>query len=328
VVDRLLDEADLHFECLSGTSAGAMNATLCAYGLLTGGRQGAQQLLSTFWQQVARAGALTPFRRSWFDRLEGNWSLDHSPWLALMDVARQFVSPYQTNPLGLNPLQELLEDLVDFAALRTQSTIGVYVAATNVHTGRETIFSTAELDAQRVMASACLPFLFQAVEIDGVPYWDGGYLCNPPLMPLVSHGSARDLVIVPINPCQRSATPRTARDIFNRLNEITFNSSLHKDLDALHQINRLIDSGALQEGEHRRLYLHFLEDDTAMQQLTATSKINTEWEFLLYLHDLGHKAAERWLGESRPCLGRTDSAMPRSKIPTAPMAYQDFPATG
>jgi NTE family protein len=311
VVDRLLDEPDLQIECLSGTSAGAMNATLCAYGLLAGGRKGAQELMATFWQQVARVGALTPFRRSWFDRLEGTWSLDHSPWLALMDVARQFVSPYQTNPLGLNPLQELLESLVDFSALRAQSQIGVYVAATNVHSGKATIFSTPELDARRVMASACLPFLFQAVEIDGVPYWDGGYLSNPPLLPLVSHGTSRDLVIVPINPRHRVSTPRTARDIFNRLNEITFNSSLNQDLATLRLINQLIDNGQLKEGEHRRLYLHFLDDDEAMQQLTATSKINTEWEFLSYLHSLGHQAATHWLSANRPCLGRRDSPVPR-----------------
>lgn len=318
VVDRLLDEPWLDFSALSGTSAGAMNATLTTYGLLTGGRKQAQELLSTFWHRVAQVGSLTPFRRSWFDRLDGGWSMDHSPWLAIMDVARQFVSPYQTNPLGLNPLRELLDDLVDFDIIRHQKRIGLYLAATDVHTGKAKIFTTPELDSARVMASACLPFLFQAVEIDGVPYWDGGYLSNPPLMPLVEHGHSQDLVIVPINPYQRQETPRTARDIFNRLNEITFNSSFNHDLRTLQLINELIDRGDLNPDSHRRMFLHLIGDDSEMRQLSASSKVNTEWEFLQYLHDVGQTAADRWLNEHAGALGKEDSlSPPPSALPDA-----------
>ena len=308
VLDRLLDDPHIHFDSVSGTSAGAMNAVVLAYGLISGGRKGAQDLLATFWRRIAEAGRLSPFRRSWLDRLEGGWSMDRSPWLALMDVARQFVSPYQTNPLGLNPLREVLDSLVDFQALRSQDRIRIHVAATDVHSGQPTIFSTRELDCHRVMASACLPHLFQAVEIDGVPYWDGGYLCNPPLMPLVQHSRADDLVVVPINPHCRLGTPRTARDIFNRMNEITFNSSLHQGLETLALLNSLTDRGDLRPGAYRRMRLHVIDADDEFRRLTASSKVNTEWDFLTYLHDVGRAAAERWLAEHRDALGRRDSA--------------------
>lgn len=280
---------------------------VAAYGLLSGGRDHARGLLATFWERIAQAGSLTPFRRSWFDRLDGGWSLDHSPWLALMDVARQFVSPYQVNPLGLNPLQETLESLVDFAALREQQQIQLYIAATNVHTGTPSVFTSAELTAPHVMASACLPFLFQAVEIDGVPHWDGGYVSNPPLWPLVEHSNTRDLVLVPINPSYREGTPKTAREIFNRLNEITFNASLTQDLSEIQRLNSLIDGGFIKEGTCRRMRLHRIDASHAFAALSASSKVNTEWEFLVYLHDLGYQTASQWLRQHRSDLGQRDS---------------------
>lgn len=297
VLDALLEQ-DIRVEAVSGTSAGAMNAVLLAQGLNDGGPARARALLEEFWHRVAQAGRISPFRRSWLDRLDGGWSLDRSPWLALMDVARQFVSPYQTNPLGLNPLRQVLESMVDFPALRRQRLVAVHVAATNVETGQPRIFSTAELDADRVMASACLPFLFQAVEIDGVPYWDGGYACNPPLLPLLQGGTARHLLVVPINPTLRPGTPRTARDILNRMNEIVFNASLHHGLESLARINALIDQGEIGEETYRRLHLHVIAADAEFARLTASSKYNTEWDFLLYLRMLGRRSAETWLASA------------------------------
>ncbi|MBR9972368.1 patatin-like phospholipase family protein [Magnetospirillum sulfuroxidans] len=295
VLDRLLDEPSIRFDAVSGTSAGAMNAVLLASGLISGGRPGAQALLAAFWRRIAEAGRLSPFRRTWFDHLDGGWSLDRSPWLAFMDMARQFVSPYQTNPLGLNPLQEVLDSLIDFQALRDQDRIAVHVAATNVQTGHPTIFTTAEIDARRVMASACLPFLFQAVEIDGIPYWDGGYTSNPPLLPLLKCGSAGNLVVVPINPPFRPGTPRSAREIFSRINEITFNASLNHNLESLARINALIDQGEIDQATYRRLKLHVIESDDEFHRLAASTKFNTEWDFLVYLRDLGRRAAQSWL---------------------------------
>ena len=315
VLDRLLEQPDIRVEAVSGTSAGAMNAVLLAHGLTSGGRERARALLEEFWRGIAHAGRLSPFRRSWLDRLDGGWNLDRSPWLALMDVARSFVSPYQTNPLGLNPLRDLLDARVDFAALRRQRDIAVHVAATNVETGKPRVFATAELDAERVMASACLPHLFQAVEIDGVPYWDGGYTCNPPLLPLLHGGAARHLLVVPINPPQRPGTPRTPRDILNRINEIVFNASLHHGLESLARINALIDQGEIGEDGYRRLSLHVIAADDEFRRLTASSKYNTEWDFLLHLRDLGRRGADTWLASGPWTAGI--SPAPRTPPPPA-----------
>lgn len=295
VIDRLLEQDDIDVAAVSGTSAGAMNAVVLAHGLTSGGPAAARQSLESFWRSVADAGRLSPFRRSWLDRLGGDWSLDRSPWLALMDVARQFVSPYQTNPLGLNPLREVLERHVDFPTLSRQRRIAVHVAATNVETGQARIFSTHEITADVVLASACLPFLFQAVEIDNVPYWDGGYACNPPLLPLLHGNDAKHLLVVPINPPERKGTPRNARDILNRMNEIVFNASLTHGMESLARINALIDQGEIGEDTYRRLKLHILCADEEFRQLTASSKFNTEWDFLVYLRDLGRRTAENWL---------------------------------
>ncbi|MBI2239977.1 MAG: patatin-like phospholipase family protein [Magnetospirillum gryphiswaldense] len=297
VLDVLLQQPDIRVAAVSGTSAGAMNAVLLAHGLTSGGVPRARQLLEDFWRAIADAGRLSPFRRSWLDRLDGGWSLDRSPWLALMDVARQFLSPYQTNPLGLNPLREVLERHVDFDALRRQRRVAVHVAATNVETGQARIFSTREISAESVLASACLPFLFQAVEIDNVPHWDGGYACNPPLLPLLHGNEAKHLLVVPVNPPERKGTPRNARDILNRMNEIVFNASLTHGLESLARINALIDQGEIGEDTYRRLNLHVIGADAEFRALTASSKFNTEWDFLVYLRDLGRRTAENWLAE-------------------------------
>lgn len=298
VLDRLLEQPDITVAAVSGTSAGAMNAVVLAHGLTSGGPAKARQLLESFWRSVADAGRLSPFRRSWLDRLNGGWSLDRSPWLALMDVARQFVSPYQTNPLGLNPLREVLDRHVDFPTLSRQRRIAVHVAATNVETGQARIFSTRDITADAVLASACLPFLFQAVEIDNVPYWDGGYACNPPLLPLLHGNEAKHLLVVPINPPERKGTPRNARDILNRMNEIVFNASLTHGLESLARINALIDQGEIGGDTYRRLKLHVICADDEFRQLTASSKFNTEWDFLVYLRDLGRRSAESWLSSA------------------------------
>lgn len=298
VLDRLLEEPDLRITAVSGTSAGAMNAVLLAHGLTKGGPAEAKRVLEDFWRKIAAAGRLTPFRRSWLDRLDGGWSLDRSPWLALMDIARQFVSPYQSNPLDLNPLRDILESMVDFAALRRQQEIALHIAATNVQNGTAVIFSTPDLDARHVMASACLPLLFQAVEIDGIAYWDGGYLCNPPLLPLLQPGPASHLVVVPINPHCRPGTPRTSREILNRLNEITFNASLSSGLESLGRINALLDRGELADGPYRRLGLHIIAAEPEFQRLDASSKINTEWDFLVHLRAIGRQAAAEWLAQT------------------------------
>ncbi len=175
----------------------------------------------------------------------GNWSLDWSPGYMMVDVISRFVSPYEINPLNLNPLKDLIEDVVDFDAVRACSSIRLFLSATNVRTGKVKIFRNKDITSDTVMASACLPLMFQAVEIDGVPYWDGGYSGNPALWPFFYETDTEDLLLIQINPIERPDTPKTARDILNRMNEITFNSSLIKELRAIEFVDRLVKHGAL-----------------------------------------------------------------------------------
>jgi NTE family protein len=229
VLDRLLEEPWLRIAGISGTSAGAMNAAVLADGWVDGGAEGARAALEKFWQRVSRAAAFSPLQRSPLDRLLGRWTLDTSPAYVFMDLMSRVLSPYALNPLDLNPLRRILAESIDFSRLAT-SPIKLFITATSVRTGRGRIFRNAEITAEVLLASACLPTMFRAIEIDGEPYWDGGFTGNPTITPLVRETDAHDSILVQINPRERSETPRTAADILNRLNEISFNSPLMKEL--------------------------------------------------------------------------------------------------
>ena len=308
VLDRLLQEESIAVTGISGTSAGAMNAVVLAAGLAKGSPEDARHALSQFWKDVSRDGRMSPLQRTAFDRLLGNWSLARNPTYLIFEVASRFFSPYDFNPLNINPLREILEAHVDFEALRASS-VQLFISATNVHTGRARVFTHQEMTADAVMASACLPFLFQAVEIDGVPYWDGGYMGNPPLLPLYEKGSAEDIILVQINPIARETTPRTAMEIQNRVNEITFNASLLAQLRAIDDASKLIEQGlltrlALGRSGYRRVRLHRIGGADQLADLDATSKLNAEWPFLQHLRDLGRAAAETFLETHADDLGR------------------------
>ena len=247
VLDRLLEDDRIVIEGISGTSAGAMNAVVVADGLDTGGKEGARQALTKFWSGVSKAGEFSPFKRTWLDRLLGRWTLDFSPGYIFFDNLSRVLSPYQLNPLNLNPLRDLISGLVDFEHVRHCEGIKLFVAATNVRTGMGKIFHRQEMTVDMVLASACLPFVFQAVEIDGEAYWDGGYMGNPALFPLVNDCQSRDIVIVQINPIVREEIPRTAPDILNRINEITFNASLIKEVKAIAILKDLIKVANLED---------------------------------------------------------------------------------
>ena len=220
-----------------------------------------------------------------------------------MDLLNRVSSPYDLNPLNLNPLREILEGHVDFERVRRCDRLKVLVSATNVETGRVKVFDGCELTCEMVMASACLPFLFQAVEIDGTPYWDGGYMGNPVLFPFYKCCDSHDIVIVQINPMSRPGTPTSAREILDRVNEITFNGSLMKELRAIDFVQRLLDEGKLSEQDYRRLYLHMIEAEDEILPLGASSKMNTEWAFFRHLFELGQLAADQWLTRNFDDLG-------------------------
>ncbi|MGI9414186.1 MAG: patatin-like phospholipase family protein, partial [Hyphomicrobiales bacterium] len=224
VLDRILEDGRLKVDAISGTSAGAMNAVVIADGFTRGGADGARLALHEFWLAVSKAARASPIQRSPIDVFMGNWSLDFSPGVIWLDLMSRLVSPYEFNPLNLNPLKDLIESQVDFDHVHHCGDVRLFVSATNVHTGRVRVFTNEEISADTVMASACLPYIFQAVEIDGVPYWDGGYIGNPVLYPFFYETDTADIVLVQVNPIERRETPTSARDILNRMNEITFNS--------------------------------------------------------------------------------------------------------
>ena len=307
VIERLIGEPSLHVESVSGTSAGAMNAVVLAYGHAVGGSSGARTALEDFWRKVSDAARFSPIQRTPFDMLSGNWSLDGSPGYIFFDIFSRLFSPYEFNPTNANPLRDLLEASVDFKRLK-DCPINIFINATNVRTGLPRVFRNAELSADVVLASACLPLMHQAIEIDGDPYWDGGFSGNPLLTPLIHESRARDIVLVQINPIERTGTPRTAREILNRVNEISFNSSLKKELRGIAMFQRVlatakITTDAAWMDQWSNIRLHRIATPK-LAELGASSKLNAEWTFLSMLRDEGHGSAERFLAEHGADLGK------------------------
>ena len=309
VLDRLLQEPCIAIEAISGTSAGAVNAVVMAEGLVGGGPESARERLRTFWESISRGAASSPIQRSMYDILMSNWSLDANPMLTMFEMMSRVVSPYQFNPLNLNPLKELLADQVSFTEVQSCQCIDLYISATNVQTGRVRVFTENEITADVVMASACLPYLFQAVEIDGVPYWDGGFMGNPVLFPMLECSVSRDIVIVQVNPITREETPKTARAIMDRVNEISFNAPLIKELRHLDFINCAIRRGDLKELGYTETHLHRIGGGEELAQYPASTKVNAEWAFLTQLHDAGRAAADRWLAENFDAIGQRSTMM-------------------
>ncbi len=303
-LDRILADERLIIEAISGTSAGAMNAVAVAEGLMRGGREGARACLRRFWKAVSEAGQHSPIRRTPIDLFMGNWNLDASPAYLFFDLLGRVASPYELNPLNVNPLRDLVEELIDFERVRSCDKMKVFVSATNVETGRVEVFDRHELTADMVMASACLPLVFQAVEIDGVPYWDGGYMGNPALFPFFNASRSNDVVVVQINPIERRGAPKSAREILNRVNEITFNASLLREFRAIHFVSHLLDEGKLDPAEYKQVLVHRIAAEEEIKPLGASSKLNSEWAFLEHLFDIGSRAAEGWLAENYRHLGK------------------------
>jgi NTE family protein len=275
VLDRLLEEPLIEVEGISATSAGAMNAAVMAHGLTVAGRKGAREALEEFWDGVARVTA----------PLEA---------LQLFEVASRFLSPYELNPFNYNPLRQLIR-FIDFERLRQGSAIKLFVSATNVRTGKIKVFTDKEITADCVLASACLPFVYQAVEIDGEHYWDGGYMGNPALFPLIYSCQSRDILIVHVNPLERPDKPMSAREIMNRVNEISFNSSLMREMRAVAFVTKLIDDRKLSRGDAKRVLIHSVCADEVMRGLGASTKLNADRGFLQRLRALGRERTQAWI---------------------------------
>ncbi|MBV8474245.1 MAG: patatin-like phospholipase family protein [Hyphomicrobiales bacterium] len=302
VLDRLLEEPWLRIDGISGTSAGAMNAALVADGWAQGGAEGARAALEGYWRRVTQAAAFSPLQRSPFERLMGRWTLDTTPAYVAMNLMARVLSPYDLNPFGVNPLRSILAESINFDRL-ARAPIRLFVTATNVRTGRGRIFRNKEITADVLLASACLPTMFKAIEIDGEAYWDGGYAGNPTLTPLVRESDAHDTILVQINPRERPDTPRSATEILNRLNEISFNSPLMKELRMIALLRQVADPGHGEGARWAGMRTHRIMSDR-LADFGASSKFNADREFVSLLKDEGRKSADAFLAAHADDIGK------------------------
>ncbi len=298
VLDALLEDGRLGVEAITGASAGAMNAVALVQGWIEGGIDGARSGLETFWHSASVGASLSPVQRTLLNQMLGFWS--NRAWT---DMIARRLGPYQTNPLNINPLRKAIDELIDFDRVRAATDVEIFISATNVWTGKVAIFRRQELTADHLMASACIPTVFQAVEIDGVPYWDGGYMGNPALYPLYYGSMTDDIVLVQINPLERRQTPRSVQEIHNRLNEITFNGTLLRELRAVAFVQRLIKEGKLSPKDYKDVHVHRIDASGVLDEHQASSRLNAQWDFFVELRDAGRQTAQAWLAENYEAIG-------------------------
>lgn len=313
VLDRLVEDERIAVEGISATSAGAMNGTVFTYGYAIGGRDGAKRALDEFWQRVSGIGKIKQFEENpWHKEWQSYWrsyARILKPIFELMGRMTFLMSPYEFNPLNINPLKDALEEVVDFDVLRrADCPLKLFLSATNVRTGKIKVFEKGEVTADAVLASACLPMLFQAVEVGGEHYWDGGYMGNPALFPLIYQCESRDIVVVHINPLERRDLPKSAFEILNRMNEVSFNSSLMREMRAISFVTELVDAGNVVGDSLRRMFMHSILADEIITTLGASSTFNADWTFLTGLRDVGRRFTDAWLVANYDRLGKESTA--------------------
>jgi NTE family protein len=301
VLDRLLDDERLTFDGVTATSAGGVNAVLLADGLAAGGRQGAKDLMGTFWKKMSDTTMNSIIAPSMFDRMNPNFGLEHSPGYVMVDIMSRFISPYQLNPMDINPMRDLLNEVVNFERVRQQKVLKLFLSATNVRTGKVAVFPNKEITAEHVLASACLPFMMRAPMIDGEAYWDGGFMGNPAIFPVIYGCESCDVLLVHLTPTERPELPTNSRAILNRMQEISFNSSLMREMRAVAFVTQMIDDGKLTGG--KRMFIHLIEAEDIIKELSGSSKMNADWKFLMHLFEIGRERADSWLAANYDKLG-------------------------
>jgi NTE family protein len=322
VLDALLEDGRIAIEGISGTSAGAMNAVALAHGLAEAqgksklsAHDAARASLTDFWNGVVNMGALGEAQRAPFDMLMGSLGAfggEASPMGQMMssmtnmwsNAMTQSMSPYQNNPLDINPLHDFLEKQIDFEAIAALKNTKLFVVATGVSTGKAEVFSGKRLTAKAVMASACLPTLFKAVEIEGEHYWDGGYSGNPAIHPLIYNCTSRDIMLVQINPIKRDKVPTTASEIMDRMNEITFNAGLLAEMRAIDFVKRLIAQGKLDAHQYKDVLMHRIDGGELLEDYNAASKVSTNSQMIHKLCDLGRECTQKWLKQHVDHIGK------------------------
>lgn len=315
VLDRLLEDGRIDLEGLSGTSAGAVNAVLLAHGLQLGGKEGARAKLEEFWKASSKAGdKFSPMKSSPLDDMIGSAFGGMGPMATAtynaFDAITRTISPYEFNPFDINPLRDTLAECIDFEQLSGCTDVKLFINATNVKTGKARIFETKDVSLDAVMASACLPNLFKAVEIDGESYWDGGFAGNPAIFPFFYKCDSQDVMIVHINPMLRDNVPKTAPEIMNRINEISFNATLIAELRAIKFASKLVQNDWLKDEYHNKIrdvYVHSIRADDALEDLNVASKFDVSWSFLSMLKDRGRDVADQWLAQNFDAIGQKSS---------------------
>ncbi|SLN30700.1 patatin-like phospholipase family protein [Oceanibacterium hippocampi] len=308
VIDRLLEENCFDIKGIVGTSAGAMNATVTASGLATGGAEGGRRALHDFWKKISDAARYSPLQASPWEKMFGTpGNLDSSPMFMAFEAMSRILSPYQLNPTNYNPLRDVLDEVIDCDALHVCRNLKLFICASNVKTGKIRVFDEHDVTIDAVLASACLPFMFQAVEIDGEAYWDGGYMGNPPLYPLFYHTDCRDVLIIQLNPIAIPEVPKTAQAILDRVNTLSFNSSLMRELRVIDFVTKLIDDGYDGGGRLRKVLIHTVDAEDVLGKLGASSKLNADWDFLMSLKETGRQRGEAFLNDHYDKVGVASS---------------------
>jgi NTE family protein len=314
VLDALLEDGRVDFEGISGTSAGAMNAVAMAHGFAQVNdqkkgdpREAARESLANFWNGIVSMGALSEAQRAPFDLLFGHSFMDNLPanvWVnAMTSFWSNAVSPYQSNPFDINPLREFLVHQVDFESLVRLQSLKVFVVATRVSSGKAEVFSGERLTADAVMASACMPMAFKAVEIEGDHFWDGGYSGNPAIHPLIYECRTRDIMLVQTNPIRREQLPTSSTEIMDRVNEVTFNAGLISEMRAIDFVKRLLAEGKLDPTHYKDVLMHRIDGGEVLDAFAASSKTSTRASLIHTLRDLGQANTRAWLVQHRPALG-------------------------
>lgn len=308
VLDRLLEGDLFEIEGVSGTSAGGMNATALIQGLMQGGLEGARESLSTFWHEISELEHLSPFRMSEMHKYFHEYNLASSFMFKTMKFIQTFISPYQMNPFNINFLRDFLSRFFDFENLRQFKDSKLFLCATHVTSGKLRIFKLPDLKLEVMLASACLPSLFHAIQIDGEHYWDGGFVGNPAIYPLIYECQTSDIIVIQLTPTYRKKLPYTSLEIVDRHKEITYNACLMREMRSIIFVTDLLDKGIIPEGAVKRLNVHLIRDQELFQDLDISSAFNTNWEFLVHLFDAGRKAGDEWIRKHYEDVGKRGTA--------------------
>ena len=293
VLDRLLEDERLTYDGITATSAGSVNAVLLADGLALGGRKAARELLRVFWEKMSDMICSSIMAPSFLDEMDPGFGLERSPGFLIVDFISRFMSPYQLNPSDKNPMRDLLNEVVDFERVRRQRLVKLFLSATTVRTGKIAVFTTDEITADHVLASACVPFKMRAPKIGSEHYWDGGFMGNPAIFPVIYGCDSCDVLLVHLTPTSEPrCRPTSARSLI-AWRRICFNSALMREMRVIAMFTQMIDDGKMRG--NKRMFFHLIDAEDIIGDLSGSSKMNADWKFLMYLFKIGRERADKWL---------------------------------